>query len=226
MKLRFADCVLDGDARSICRGTAAIHLPPKAFELLTVLIEHRGRALSKAELLERVWPDVFVSDASLARAVREIREALGDSARGAHIIRTVHRYGYAFAASVMGDDPHRAVGGGGHPTCWLTTRTRTFGLMDGEHIVGREPDVTVWLDSPRVSRHHARILVNDAGATIGDLESKNGTFVRGVRLAAPTVLEAGDEIRIGPFRLIFRVLPARAVTETEPERSRHRRVHV
>ena len=79
MKVQFADCVLDVDARTVCRETAAIHLSPKAFELLAALIEHRGRALSKTELLERVWPDVFVSDGSLARVVKEIREALGDS---------------------------------------------------------------------------------------------------------------------------------------------------
>jgi DNA-binding winged helix-turn-helix (wHTH) protein len=226
VKVRFADCVLDADARSVCRGTAAIHLSPKAFELLTVLIEHRGRALSKAELLERVWPDVFVSDASLARVVREIREALGDSAQDAHIVRTVHRYGYAFAAIVLSaDPPHLAVASGGRPTCWLTGRKRTFGLTEGEHIVGREPDVTVWLDSPRVSRRHARILVNDARATIEDLDSKNGTFVRGVRLTAPAVLESGDGIRIGPFTLVFRVSQALAVTETETERTRHRCIH-
>ena len=76
MKVQFADCVLDVDARTVCRETAAIHLSPKAFELLAALIEHRGRALSKSELLERVWPNVFVSDASLARVVKEIRQAL------------------------------------------------------------------------------------------------------------------------------------------------------
>ena len=99
MKVRFADCVLDVDARTVCRETAAIHLSPKAFDFLAALVEHRGRALSKAELLERVWPDVFVSEASLARVVREIREALGDSPHDSRIIRTVHRYGYAFAAA-------------------------------------------------------------------------------------------------------------------------------
>lgn len=226
MNVRFADCVLDADARSVCRGTEAVHLSPKAFDLLTVLIAHRGRALSKAELLEQVWPDVFVSDASLARVVREIREALGDSAQDAHIVRTVHRYGYAFAAIVLSDDPrHLAVPDRARPTCWLTGRARTFGLMEGEHILGREPDVTVWLDSPRVSRRHARIRVHDARATIEDLESKNGTFVRGVRLTAPAILEAGDQIRIGPFTLIFRGSQALAVTETQAERTRHRRVH-
>jgi DNA-binding winged helix-turn-helix (wHTH) protein len=224
VKVRFADCVLDGNARRVCRGTAAIHLSPKAFELLTVLIEHRGRALSRAELLAQVWPDVFVSDASLARVVREIRAALGDSPRDARIIRTVHRHGYAFAPIVVNDDPS-GLAVAERSVCWLTGRTRTFGLTEGEHIVGREPDVTVWLDSPRVSRRHARILVDAGRATIEDMDSKNGTLVRGVRVTAPAVLEAGDAIRIGRFTLIFRVSHGLAATETESERTGYRRFH-
>jgi DNA-binding winged helix-turn-helix (wHTH) protein len=224
VKVRFADCVLDANARRVCRGTAAIHLSPKAFELLTVLIAHRGRALSRAELLAQVWPDVIVSDASLARVVREIRAALGDSPRDARIVRTVHRYGYALAPIVVNDDPTgRAVAE--RSTCWLTGRTRTFGLTEGEHIVGREPDVTVWLDSPRVSRRHARILVDDGRATIEDMDSKNGTFVRGARVTAPAVLEAGDAIQIGPFTLIFRLSHGLAATETESEGTGYRRFH-
>jgi DNA-binding winged helix-turn-helix (wHTH) protein len=226
VKVRFADCVLDADARTVCLGDATIHLSPKAFDFLAVLVEHRGRALSKVELLQRVWPDVFVSDASLARVVREIRAALGDSPRDARIVRTVHGYGYAFAPIVVNDDPSGlAVAGRERPTCWLTGRTRTFGLTEGEHIVGREPDVTVWLDSPRVSRRHARILVDDGRATIEDMDSKNGTFVRRVRVTAPAVLEAGDAIRIGPFTLIFRVSHGLAATETESERTGYRRFH-
>ena len=59
MKVRFADCVLDADARSVCRGDATIHLSPKAFDFLAVLVEHGGRALSKVELLQRVWPETI-----------------------------------------------------------------------------------------------------------------------------------------------------------------------
>jgi DNA-binding winged helix-turn-helix (wHTH) protein len=226
VKVQFADYVLDVDARTVCRETAAIHLSPKAFELLSALIEHRDRALSKAELLERVWPDVFVSDASLARVVKEIREALGDSPHDSRIIRTVHRYGYAFAAVVLSGPPSGiAVANRELPACWLTGRARTFSLAEGEHLVGREPGVTVWLDSPRVSRRHARILVDNARATIEDLDSKNGTFVGDVRLTAPALLEAGDAIRIGPFTLFFRVSDALPLTETEPGRTRHHRFH-
>ena len=225
MKVQFADCVLDVDARTVCRETAAIHLSPKAFELLAALVEHRGRALSKTELLERVWPDVFVSDGSLARVVREIREALGDSPHDSRIIRTVHRYGYAFAALVLRGSPSSLpVDDRERLVCWLTGRARTFSLAAGEHLVGREPGVTVWLDSPRVSRRHARILVDNARATIEDLDSKNGTFVRDVRLTAPALLEAGDAIRIGPFTLIFRVSNALPLTETESGRTRHLRI--
>jgi len=225
VKIQFADYVLDVDARTVCREAAAIHLSPKAFELLVVLIEHAGRALSKPELLERVWPDVFVSDGSLARVITEIREALGDSPHDSRIIRTVHRYGYAFAAVVVHGSPSvRPVADRDRPACWLTGRSRTFRLEEGEQVVGREPGLTIWLDSPRVSRRHARILVDNARATIEDLDSKNGTFVRDVRLTAPALLEAGDAIRIGPFTLIFRVSDALPLTETESGRTQHRRI--
>jgi DNA-binding winged helix-turn-helix (wHTH) protein len=225
VKVQFADYVLDVDARTVCRETAAIHLSPKAFELLAALIEHRGRALSKTELLGRVWRDVFVSDGSLARVVKELREALGDSPHDSRIIRTVHGYGYAFAAVVLPGSPsHLRVAERERPACWLTGRARTFSLAEGEHLVGREPGVTVWLDSPRVSRRHARILVDNARATILDLDSKNGTFLRDVRLTAPAPLEAGDRIRIGPFTLIFRVSDALPLTETQSVRTRQRRI--
>jgi DNA-binding winged helix-turn-helix (wHTH) protein len=120
VKVRFADCVFDGAARTVRRGTATIQLSPNAFAFLTILVEHRGRALSKVELLQRVWPDVFVSEASLARVVREIRLALGDATRDAEIVRTVQGYGDAFAATLLTDAPHAPSADRIRPTCWLT----------------------------------------------------------------------------------------------------------
>lgn len=214
MTIRFADCTLDTDARRLVRGAREVHLSPKGFELLKILVDSRPRAVSKTELLDRIWPGVFVSEASLAKAVSKIRETIGDSEE-TPILRTVHGYGYAFAAAIEGDaraDPLRV---DGEPTCWMFCGAREFPLRDGEHIVGREPGATIYLDSPKVSRRHARLVVNGACATLEDLGSKNGSFVRGVRIAEPTALESGDFARIGPFTLIFRVGAASGSTETE-----------
>lgn len=67
-------------------------LRPKSYRLLEVLLERRGELVNKDELVREVWPDVFVSDDSLAHCVSDIRRALG--AEGADLLRTVPRRGY------------------------------------------------------------------------------------------------------------------------------------
>jgi DNA-binding winged helix-turn-helix (wHTH) protein len=214
--LRFGDCRLDLPARRLFRGSREVHASPKAFELLKVLIEARPRALPKAELLERVWPGVFVSDASLARTVTQLRTEVGDPARRPRIIRTVHGYGYAFVADVVEDSPAVSAAPAKSGACFLVLGRRRFRLSDGEHILGRDPDVSVWLDSSKVSRQHARFIVSAGRATIEDLGSKNGTSVRGkpIQVHTPVALEPGDQIQTGPFRLIFRTITEAGSTET------------
>ena len=95
MAVRFLDCELDPAARALSRGGKPAHLTPKALDLLLLLVAERPRAVGKSELLDRVWPDTFVTDASLARTVHEIRDAIGDDSA----IRTVHGHGYSFAAA-------------------------------------------------------------------------------------------------------------------------------
>src|SRR5262245_49255434 len=99
MRFQFGPFSLDTETRQIARADEPIHVSPKAFELLTALVEARPRALSKADLHERLWPDTFVSDANLAILIREIRRALDDSARAPKFIRTLHGFGYAFSGS-------------------------------------------------------------------------------------------------------------------------------
>src|SRR5688500_16334993 len=101
--MKFAECVLDTDARRLVCANQEVHLSPKEFELLKLLVESRPRALAKGELLERLWPGVFVSEASLAKVVSNNRDAVGHH-EDAPLIRTVHGYGYAFAATVHADD--------------------------------------------------------------------------------------------------------------------------
>src|SRR5207249_10021593 len=80
------------------RGGEEVSLRPKAFEVLTYLVERHGRLVTKSELLEAVWPDAAVTENSLAQCLLEIRRALADDSQ--QIIRTVARRGYLFAAPV------------------------------------------------------------------------------------------------------------------------------
>jgi DNA-binding winged helix-turn-helix (wHTH) protein/TolB-like protein/cytochrome c-type biogenesis protein CcmH/NrfG len=102
---RFGDFVLDGSQRRLLRSGEDVYLPPKTFELLLHLLQHRGRVLTKDELLEAVWPDVNVVENTLAQRIREIREALGDDAHGGRFIKTVPRVGYQFIADLDDEPP-------------------------------------------------------------------------------------------------------------------------
>jgi pSer/pThr/pTyr-binding forkhead associated (FHA) protein len=90
-------------------------------------------------------------------------------------------------------------------------------LDEGEHVLGRDPDVEVCLDSPGVSRRHARITIAGDSATIEDLGSKNGTSVGDQRLDGSRSLGDGDTIRIGSVALTFTVVRAPSSTETVPD---------
>jgi len=215
VRFTFADCLLDLDTRRLFRGDQEVHLSPKAFELLKVLVQNRPRVLTKTELTERVWQGVVVSDASLAKAVSKVRQAIGQE-DDARIVRTVHGCGYAFAAAVDCENQADQPGDSADETvCWLSCGPREFPLAVGEHIVGRESDAGIVLDSPKVSRRHAKLIVNREGAMLIDLGSKNGSFVRGVRVSEPVTLEPGDDIRIGPFALVFRFSAGACSTDTE-----------
>jgi DNA-binding winged helix-turn-helix (wHTH) protein len=214
--VRFADCRLDLAARRLFRGDAEVHLSPKAFALLQVLVDKRPTALAKSDLLESVWPGVFVSEASLARVVNEIRSGLGDEATDARIVRTIHGYGYAFVADAHEDSTTPPTDRTGRrPVGWLSSGAQEFALWEGEQIAGRDPSADLWLESPKVSRQHARISIRGAAALIEDLGSKNGTFVRGAQITSATAIAPGDAVRIGPFTMVFSLASAFGPTETQ-----------
>jgi DNA-binding winged helix-turn-helix (wHTH) protein len=214
VKLRLGDLTFDVETRQLLRGSEELHLSPKAFDLLKVLIECRPRALSKNELHQRLWPATFVSEANLASLVAEVREALGDNARQPRFIRTAHRFGYAFCGAASDGQP--AVPPDGIPFCWLLRDGRRLPLRPGENILGRDDDGIV-IESPTVSRRHARILISDTGAVLEDLGSKNGTSVRGLAVSTPVHLNDGDEIRTGSVVLRFRMTRPKGATATWTE---------
>jgi DNA-binding winged helix-turn-helix (wHTH) protein len=198
--------VLDTDTRQLFGAGGERHLTPKSLDLLTILIENRPNALAKKDLQDRLWPDTFVTDANLAVLIAEIRTALGDSAREPRYIRTVHRFGYAFAAKATAVAVTQPSGASRlkSAACWLTSKRRRFFLDPGEHIVGRLAGADIHVDDESVSRRHARVVVTGEGATVEDLGSKNGTYVRSARITAPTTLQDRDRVRFGSVSLTFR----------------------
>jgi DNA-binding winged helix-turn-helix (wHTH) protein len=215
MRIRFGDFTLDTDRRQLFKRDAEIHLAPKAFELLRVLVEARPKALAKAALIEHLWPKTFVAEANLSNLIAEIRHALGDDPQHPRFVRTAPRFGYAFCGTAV-EAPAAAMAVRDSGTrYWLITATRRIALSEGENIVGRDPEVSVWLDLPGLSRRHARILIANDHATIEDLGSKNGTHLRGTRLTSVTELTDGDEIQLGPTLVTFRIMPLRWSTETQ-----------
>jgi DNA-binding winged helix-turn-helix (wHTH) protein len=207
--VRFGEYAFDLDRRELLHRDAPVHLTPKAFELLRLLIERRPAALSKTELHDRLWPDTFVSDVNLATLVFEIREAIGDDSRTQRCIRTVRGFGYAFCGvagvTVALDDPR------GRPaSARLIWGDREFALRDGETLLGRSPDATLWVDHPSVSRRHARIVVRSRQACLEDLGSRHGTLVDDQRIDGVTPLRDGVRLRFGSVSMLFR-----AYEETE-----------
>lgn len=212
MRLCFGDLTLDLGTRQLLRETQEIRLSPKAFELLKLLVEERPRALAKNELIERLWPSTYVAETNLASLVAEIRDATGDRAEAPWLIRTVHRFGYAFCATASEPAATRALDAVSLGS-WLMCEGRQIPLNAGENIIGREPDATAWLDSSTVSRRHARIVITGDRAVVEDLGSKNGTQVHRRRIAAPVDLVDGDEIQIGSIIVTFR-MPSRPGSTT------------
>lgn len=191
MQLRFGEWLFDADAHRLYRNDAALHLTPKAFDLLRILIEARPRAIPKSELRDQLWPDVIVDEANLKNLIAEIRGTLG--AEGTRVIRTVHRYGYAFTGDIEAATMARLIG-----------RDRIHPLHRGENRIGRGSDCAVVLDLTGVSRHHA--VIRDAGDRwiLEDLDSKNGTWRNDERVIGTVELQDGDRIRIGASSLTFR----------------------
>jgi DNA-binding winged helix-turn-helix (wHTH) protein len=221
MPVRFGDFSLDRDRRLLTRGGEPVPLVRKAFDFLQLLVTERPRALSKEQIRDRVWPKTVVSESTLNSLVGELRAAMGDDARAPRYIRTVHGFGYAFAAEARDEEALSSGAATVAPSparlsARLLWEDRLIPLSPGENLLGRDEDVTVRIDAPSVSRRHARVTVA-AGepATIEDLGSKNGTWVGGRRLdGGPAPLHDGDALRLGKVEILFLDSKEKGSTQT------------
>lgn len=213
-RVAFGSFVLDLETRELRRSGTPVPLSPKGFQMLEILVANAPKALSKSELQHRLWPDTFVVEKNLANLAGEIRDALGDDAARPRFLRTVQRFGYAFREQTREPAGPRAPEG-------TTSRFRLVWpeghstLAEGDHVIGRDPDVELFFDAPGISRRHAVIRISGRDATVEDLGSKNGTFLGDRRVDRPTRVANDDTIRVGSVLLTFKAVRAPESTKTE-----------
>jgi DNA-binding winged helix-turn-helix (wHTH) protein len=217
MAYRFGPFLYDPVSHGLRRDGEEIALTHKGRELLQLFLHNPGRLMTREQIVEKIWPDVAVTDDALRFQVAELRKAIGD--KGEKYISTIRREGYRWEAPVRvaADRPVRVAeqaAGRLEPRYRLVLETREVQLLEGENVVGRDPDAALWIDHPSVSRRHARIVLAAGKATLEDLESKNGTHLNGKKIERRTSLSDGDEVRIGPETMVFRAVSPQT-TRTE-----------
>jgi DNA-binding winged helix-turn-helix (wHTH) protein len=225
---RFREFELDLAAYALRRARKRIKLEKLPMEVLILLVENAGALVGREQIQAALWgADVFVEhDSAINTAVRKVRHALGDDAERPRFVETVVSKGYRFIAPVerSRDSPERSSGieaasspshrsRGGFPRYCLTRGREEFVLGAGDNLLGRDANARVYVDHPSVSRRHARISIESDRAMLEDLKSRNGTFVGGRKVDAPTELRHGAIIGLGPITLTFLVLSAAASTK-------------
>jgi DNA-binding winged helix-turn-helix (wHTH) protein len=139
----FAPFHVDLEDERLWRNTEAVRLTAKAFAVLRHLVEHAGQLVTREELLAAVWGTTYVSDAALAVCIRELRQALGDTAQTPQYVETVRGRGYRFIAPVTATPISPAVS---EAAPRLTTGAEpsafTIGAEPLAFLVGREAAFT------------------------------------------------------------------------------------
>ncbi len=101
---RFDEFQVDPDAWMLSHRGQEVHLEPVVLKLLIYLISHRGRLVTRHELMDTVWGDTVISESALSKAVARLRHALGDDSASPSYLETVHSQGYRFIAEVDESD--------------------------------------------------------------------------------------------------------------------------
>lgn len=100
MRYRFGPFELDADLGELRLGTGLKHLEPRVLDLLTYLVRHRDRIVSRDELFDGVWKTRFVGESALSRAILQLRKALTHEEVSGEAVKTLQRRGYRFVLAV------------------------------------------------------------------------------------------------------------------------------
>lgn len=210
----------------ISRCGESVHLQPRVMDVLVYLAARPGKVVPKTDLVDALWPEEFVSDAVLNRAMCELRRLLGDDPADPRFVETIPKRGYRMVAVVSPCGERKREPAPASPAArsdgtaadfdpaprllgpdvrgYLVWGASEAALTPGEHLVGRGQEASLVVRHSQVSRCHARVRVTDEGVFVEDLGSTNGTSVRGRRIDGPVRLEDGDRLGFGSLELVYR----------------------
>jgi len=100
VQLIFADHTLDTERRELYRGSEAVAVAPKVFDLLVCLLQNCDRVVSKDDLIDAVWGGRIVSESTLTSRINAARKAVGDNGEDQRLIRTIARRGFRVVGGV------------------------------------------------------------------------------------------------------------------------------
>jgi DNA-binding winged helix-turn-helix (wHTH) protein len=211
--VRFGHYEFDAARRRLTRQGSPVHLTPLAFTLLELLVTGAPRVFTKKELHDRLWPDSFVSDASLTSLIKELRRALDDQGDRA-IISTVHGVGYAFEGRSC---PRRRRRGRGRSLSFIGSSTTHAGCgcMPARTSSAGRPMRRSGSTSETFRDATPRLLSRRRPAKLHDLGSKNGTRANDRLITGPTGINDGDRIGVGDVTLVYRCAAGGPPTESQ-----------
>jgi Tol biopolymer transport system component/DNA-binding winged helix-turn-helix (wHTH) protein len=186
---RFGSFVLDLRGRALYHEGTRVHLTPKPFDTLALLVEGGGRTLSKRELLETVWAETAVTDDVLVQAIREIRRVLGDDKDAPRYVLTVPREGYRFVGALEAEtlEPPSAETPGAAPHVPEPRRTRRTWILGVAGIllaasaalllIGRRPRSAALPDAVPAATSGLRLLTSGPMSAVKPTFSPDGKYI-------------------------------------------------
>jgi len=155
--LRFLGFSLDAGDAQLRRGADVVPLRPKTLAVLTHLVSRAGRLVTKAELLDAIWPDTAVSESVLTSCIKELRRALDDDPRQPRAIETAHRHGYRFIARV---DTRQAPSPPSHVERQAESEREPLRLLGREEPLA---EIEGWLRAALAGRRQIGFIAGEAG---------------------------------------------------------------
>ena len=177
--VRFGTFEVDLPAGELRKGGVKLKLTGQPFQVLTILLERPGEAVTREELQKRLWPDTFVDvDHNLNTAINKIREVLGDSAESPRFVETLPRRGYRFVARVEGAQTTDLDGGSGGRQRMPRVRPTSILFVVLVLLAGSFFFIYRRLRVPASSAQRALTrLTFDDGLQIGATWSPDGRFI-------------------------------------------------